>query len=517
MTQNKRIILNTVATYGRSMFGVLCGIFSARWVLAALGQVDFGLYGLIGGLIIFVSFLNIQLASAITRYYAFSIGQAKASCDKQDALGECQAWFSTAVFTHTIFPMVLMALGWPIGEYAISHGWIVIPDVRVCACVWLWRFVCLTSFVGMLNVPFQAMYTAKQYIAELTIYSFVQTIFRTAFIYYMFIHPGYWLVKYGIMMCVISVVPQVVIAIRAIFVFPECRLRIDSLCVPWRLAQLGRYAFWQMFGGLGYIACHQGMGVLINQFFGPALVGSFSVSQTVAGEAASLTGALQGAFSPAIISACGAGNLERMRSLSFKACRYGTLLTLLFALPMALEIDELLEIWLKEPPPFAAGVCLCALAFIVIEKLSIGHLTAVNASGNVARFQMSRGVLRMSVIPIALILGFCDCSVASVTCALPISVTLVVLCDVVLARRIVGMSVRYWISNVVLPLIIVFGIAACVGTAIRLLMVQSLARLLVSSALTIVIALFLSWGFLFTVDEKEFIKSRLNRMWKRVN
>ena len=86
MTQNKRIVLNTVATYGRSMIGVLCGIFSTRWVLEALGQIDFGLYGLVGGLVIFISFINIQFATAISRYYAYAIGVAKISEDKSKAI-----------------------------------------------------------------------------------------------------------------------------------------------------------------------------------------------------------------------------------------------------------------------------------------------------------------------------------------------------------------------------------------------------------------------------------------------
>lgn len=182
MTQNKRIILNTIATYGRSMIGVLCGIFSTRWVLEALGQVDFGLYGLVGSLVIFVAFINIQFSTAIARYYAFAIGEAKVATDKNYALNETRSWFTVAVLIHLILPTILVGIGYPIGSYAITNGLLNIPSDRTDVCLWLWRFACLSCFIGMMSVPFQAMYTAKQYIAELTIYSLLQTIIKTAFI-----------------------------------------------------------------------------------------------------------------------------------------------------------------------------------------------------------------------------------------------------------------------------------------------------------------------------------------------
>lgn len=516
MTENRRIALNTVATYGRSIFGVLCGIFSTRWVLEALGQVDFGLYGLIGSMVIFISFLNIQFASAIARYYAYAIGAAKASMDNKSGMEECRAWFSIAVLIHLVLPGCLLAVGYPVGIHAIDNGWIEIPPDRLSACVWLWRFVCASCFVGMLNVPFQAMFTAKQYISELTIYSFMQTVMRTAFIGYMVSHPRDWLVGYGLGMFAVSVIPSILVCIRAHWIFPECRFQFRFLKQLWRVRKLGSYAFWQGIGGSGYIASHQGMSILVNNSFGPRLTGSFSVAETVAGEAASLTGALQGAFAPAITTAYGEGNMVRMRDLAYHACRYGTLLTMLFAVPMALEIDTLLRIWLKDPPPYASEMCLCALAFITIEKLSTGHLTAVNASGRVARFQLFRGLLRVSVIPIALLFYFMQLGVSLTVMALPISAGMVVLCDVWLARTRVGMDVVRWLKEVLCPLMAVGGISLIVGFIPHLSMVSTLGRLFVSTILALVAMLTAAWWIVLSNKERERIARMVLSCIKRL-
>ena len=114
MSPNKRIFLNIIATYGRSLFALVCGLFSARWVLEALGKEDFGLYGVVGALTIFISFLNTLLSGALGRYYAFSIGEAKKAAEEgraADGLENCRQWFNTALSIHTIVPVVLMLIG----------------------------------------------------------------------------------------------------------------------------------------------------------------------------------------------------------------------------------------------------------------------------------------------------------------------------------------------------------------------------------------------------------------------
>ena len=386
MSPNKRIVLNILATYGRTIVGVLCGIFSTRWVLMALGKEDFGLFGLVGSLVIFMSFFNTQFAGALSRFYAFAVGEARVAVDSFAALEECRKWFSVGVAIHTVVPLLLVAVGYPVGAWAIRSGVVGVPAYRIDACIWLWRFVCLSSFVSMLNVPFNAMYVAKQYIAELTIYSLAQTLARTAFIYCMTLLQGDWLVTYGLATCLILIVPQVLICIRAIVVFQECRLRLAYMMLGSYMKKLASYAGWQTFGGLGYLARHQFLTVVVNRFFGPKITASFSVGGTVSGEAAALTGALNAAFAPAITTACGEGNWDRVRKMAYQACKFGTLLTLLFAIPMGLEMSEILRIWLKDVPQWTEGICLVMLAVVVVEKFSLGHGIGVNASGRVARF-----------------------------------------------------------------------------------------------------------------------------------
>lgn len=516
MSPNKRIFLNIAATYGRTLLGVVCGIFSTRWVLMALGQEDFGLFGLIGSVVMFLSFFNTQFAGALSRFYAYSVGQARVAADAEMALEECRKWFSAGVMIHTVVPLLLTIVGYPLGTWAIESGVIGVPEARVEACLWLWRFVCASTFVTMVNVPFSAMYTAKQYIAELTLYSVAQTIFRTVFIYYMTLRPGDWLVRYGLMMCLVAGIPQILICLRAALVFPECRLRFKYLWFWAYMRQIGLYAWWQTFGGIGYLARHQFLTVIVNRFFGPRITASFSVGGTVGGEAAALTGAMQGAFAPAITTACGEGDWSRMRAMSYQACKFGTLLTLMFAIPMGLEINELLHLWLKEVPLHAEGICLIMLAVIVVEKFSLGHTIGVNASGQVAKYQVFRGLSCLTAVPFSIVAVLAFRHVYAVAFALLLTTCIVCCSDVCLARRRIGLSVRHWLVRIIAPLFVATCLTVLVGSLPRFFMMASFVRMVVTTVFSLASLLSISWYFVLDPTEREFVCAKVRAGFHRL-
>lgn len=482
----------------------------------ALGKEDFGLFGLIGSLVIFLSFINTQFAGALARFYAHSIGRAKVADDKEQALEECRKWFSVGVVIHTLLPVVLVLIGYPIGAWAIESGVVGVPVHRVVACVWLWRFVCISAFVFMVNVPFNAMYVAKQYIAELTVYSLAQTLVRTAFVYFMTLREADWLVTYGFAMCLVMVIPQIIICVRAVVVFTECRLRIRYISLWDYMKQLASFAGWQTFGGLGFLARHQFLTVVVNRVFGPKTTASFSVGCTVGSEASALTGALQSAFAPAITTACGEGDWRRMRVMAYQASKFGTLLTLLFAIPMGLEIEELLRLWLKDVPQWSEGICVAMLGVVVVEKFSLGHIIGVNASGRVARFQVFRGLACFTAVPFSMVAVVLWRHVYAVAAALLLTTCIACCSDVWLARTRIGLSARYWLSKIIVPIGVVSTIVCGIGLLPRLFMLPSFMRIVVTTVFTIFALVPLAWLLVLDTEERQFVLSRVATIRNRL-
>ena len=516
MTENRRIILNVVATYGRSLFVLVCGLFVGRWALMALGQVDYGLFAVVGALMVFISFINNVLAGSISRFYAIAVGRAKkasvGATGVEDSLEEGRRWFNTALSIHTVVPLVLMTIGYPIGMWAVEH-WLTIPPDRIEACRWVFRFACLSGFVGMVNVPFTAMYTAKQYIAELTLYSFATTTFNVCFLYYMVTHPGDWLARYALWTCLLSVVPQAIICLRAMAIFPECRLRWRYWYDLAYLRQVGAYAIWQLIGAVCGLLRTNGITILINKMFGPHANASMGVAQSVNSHASSLASALFGAFSPAIITAFGEGDLPKMKRMALRACRFGLLLSLVFMLPLALELPEVMRLWLKTPPDYAIGLCWCMLLIYLIDISSYGHMIIINASGKVAAYHSTLGAINILVVPVAWFCAHMGVGVYGAIGGVLIGDLLLNSgIRVLFARRLLGMGARAWLFGVMVPVVVLTTLCGAVGLLPQLWLGPSFWRLLLTTALTEVFFLPLAWRFVLDADERAYAQNALRRI-----
>lgn len=503
LTENRRIALNVVVTYGRTVIDVLCSLFAVRWVLMALGERDFGLYGVVGGLVIFMSFINGLFSSAVARFYGYEIGRMSVSDDRALALEECRKWFSSAVVIHTVIPVILVMVAYPLGVHAISHGWIGVPQDRITACCWVWLFVCIDGFTAMMSAPITAMFTAKQNIAEMTFYSMIYTIGRTLFIFCMTLIQRDWLVPYALGICLIAQLPRVCLTIHALVRFEECKFRFGVLRELWRCQKLVSFVGWRCFTGLGDIAKGQGIAMLVTRVFGATANAAMSIGVRLGGETAVFSSALQNAFAPAITTACGAGDYEKMRCLAFRVCKYSTLLVMIVAIPMMIEVKEVLQLWLKTPPQLSEGICFCIIISCVIGRCSFGHTIAILAMGKIAVYSLWHGLSLMSSIVIAGLFVLLGCGLYSVGVAIVIATALSVVADLIIARRLLGMSICLWGKMVLYPLITVTIITTTVGMIPSIIMPQSPFRLFVTAVFCIFIFVPVTLFFLEKLERQK--------------
>lgn len=498
MESSKRIILNTCATYGRSLFALLVGLFTARWVLLSLGEVDFGLFGVVGGLIALCAVFNALLTSATTRFFAVAIGEAR-NQDRESGEENCRRWFNVAVLAHGVLAVVLVSVGYPIGVWAIEH-WLTIPSERIADCIWVFRFSCLTAFVNMVNVPFNGMFVAKQEIAEQSLYSSFQTVFMFLIAGYMILHPGDWLFGYAALMSANSMIPELVICLRACMKYRECRLDFRQMRDLARLRKMALFALCQAFTGIGFICCNQGMNILVNKVFGPVLNASMGVATKVQTHASALTAALGNAFQPAIAAAWGAGDAAKMRRLSLQVTKFGLFGALVFVMPLLVGIDGVLKLWLKDPPPHSSLLCACLLMAFVIEKFGYGHEMALNAVGRIALYQLCLG-LSMILVPCLAVAGiWLGYGIASVGGALVLGCCVGVIVRICFGWRIAGMRLMTYLVNIPIKVAVVaaasFGLGRMASAMCRGAMVSLFLSMFVGAAVVL-------GGFLVLVLDAE--------------
>lgn len=505
MTDRKRIAINALATYGRTVYSVACGLFVSRWVLMALGSVDFGLYGVVGGMVLFVSFLNNVLGAAVSRFYAYEVGASL--LQPEDGLSRCQGWFSTALMLHTVIPIILLSVGYPIGCYVVKCFLTVPPD-RVHDCLWVWRFACITSFVGMVTVPFSAMFTAKQEIAELTAYSTISTTLNILFVYYMVTHQGVWLAKYAAGSCVISSFPNVIITLRAILKYKECHLRINECIDICRIRKLAVFAGGRMICAFSQLIGTTGVNILVNKILGPVRNSAMSVAVGLANHGNGLTSSIVCAFTPAVTNAAGAGDLGKMRGYVYNTCNFSAFSSFLFFVPLVMELHQVMTIWLKNPPLYCPEVCFWIILSLLVENVGGGMGLGVAAVGRIVKFQACEAIAWVLMLPISYFLIHTQLAIVGVGMAFFIMRCVILFIRVMFERSISGISAREWFRRTLRPLLWVLIFSMPLSLTVRLLMPQSFIRLVCVCVCYESMYLFLSWRMLVPENVKARIKDR---------
>lgn len=515
MSPSTRILMNTLATYGRSVVALALGLMSTRWVLQALGSDDFGLYGVVGSIIVFITYLNTTLAGAVTRFYAFSIGWAQ-TVGAEEGFLDLRKWFNMAVFIHTVLPIILILIGYPLGCYAINN-WLVIPPERILACTWVFRFALCSAFFSMATVPFVAMFQAHQLIMELSIVSILQT--AVNFICaYMLLRVRYdHLTVYAFYMMAVAIAFGVIQFLWAVCRFKVCRIRFAEMVDRKRFVEFFSFAGAKLFGSTCVILRTQGGCVLLNQFFAPFVNAAYSVSVQVSGHTAALSQALIGALQPAVASKAGANDITGMVRYAISSCRIASLLAMVFIVPLVVEIDEVLYLWLHNPPQYASSFCVCMLIMLLFDKMSVGYMLAANAYGKrIIVYELALGLILVSALPLTHICFLRGLTPYSLSMCLAATMFVNALGRVAFCQWQLGMSMFGWFKSVAMPVIAVSAVGYAVACGVRGLMDLCLVRVFAVSLASLAVILTLGWGIVLSQDERRFFLRFWEKMKDRV-
>lgn len=514
MKASTRIILNTGASYARSVFAIVMSLFSTRWILEALGQSDFGLFGVVGSLIVMITFLNGGLQVGVTRFYAYAIGEGENE-SKAAATDRLKRWFNTAFSIHLVLPLILILIGWPVGEYAIEH-WLTIPDGRLNASLSVFRVSLLTAFMTVFGVPFVAMYSAHQRIVELSIFGMLRTsaVFVVA---WSLLHVSSdRLVVYAYAMAGISVVISIIQIGRAIVCFPACRLNWNYIYSKPQMTELFGFVGWKMFGMSCVTMRAQGTPMLINLYFGPLVNAAYSVANGLSTQATALSQSLTSAFRPAVITAEGKGDREGMLSMALQACKFGSLLILIFAVPLILEMRNLLDLWLKTPPAHAVSICQWLLGMLIVDRMTTGHMLAVNARGKIAFYELIQGLLLLSALPVMWLFFKAGQGPWSVGGALFASMLVYCIGRIAFAKFLLSFPILPWLRRVALPVLTIVLLVFMVGILSTESLPMGFIRLGVTSVLCALTSSALAWLVLFNQSERMFVLSGFRKVLSKL-
>ncbi len=505
---NNLIIVNILTTYARTLLVVGMGLFSTRWVLQTLGKEDFGLYSVVGGLIGFMTFIGDSMAVSVQRFYAYSIGEGNPEGVKR--------WFNTAFISFGIFSILLVILGVPIGHYLISNV-MTIPPGRGQTCLW----VCDLSIVGavatMLSAPYVGMFVARQRIFELSLWGMLSSLLAFGLAWYLLQAHGNLLLIYAIGTILLQLLIKLIQVFRAQWIFKACHINYSYWFDKKQFKELFSFIGWNLFGSMGSMVRALGTPFLINIFSGPAVNSSYGIANQVHRHSKVITEVLLVAISPEITAREGAGKRDKMISLSLRTSKLAIFLTYLWLIPLFIEINYVLEIWLKEVPEYAGTFCRIVFLSFLFIIATHGYRSAVMATGNIKKFQLTLGTILMLTFPLVWGIYKLTDSPALAVSTLPLISVIYSLGQLYWTKQLLDVPYSYWIKGVLIKSLLVLIPTLIVSLFLKYWMDSSFVFLILLSVTSFLTTCISSWFFGLDETEKDFIREKIERIILKIN
>ena len=387
---NKRIAKNTLLLYLRMIFLLSISLFTSRVVLQTLGVEDYGIYNVVGGVVALFAFLNGAMTGATQRYLNFDLAK-----NDTKALSET---FSTALIIHSLIALTLILLSETVGLWFMYEK-MVIPEERMTAAMWVLQCAILVMSVNIISVPYNAAIIAHEKMGAFAYISLLEATLKLLIVYMLYISPVDKLILYAILLLTVSVVIRFVYSSYSHKHFKETHFRFIWNTV--KLKEMGAFASWNLIGNLALMGVTQGLNMLLNVFFGPVVNAARGVAVQVQGAIQQFANNFQTAINPQITKSYASNHLEYMHSLICRGAKFSFFMVLFMSLPFLIMTDQALALWLKTPPAYTSTFLRIILLNVMIDCLSNPLNNAVNASGKIRTFQLTNGVLMLSVVPLA--------------------------------------------------------------------------------------------------------------------
>lgn len=387
---NKRIAKNTAALYVRMLFLMVVNLFATRVVLQALGVVDYGIYNVVGGIVALFSILSHSLSTASSRFLNFEMGRGH--------FDRLKAVFSTSV-TIQIALSVIIAVLTEIGGLWYLNNKMVIPVERLIAANWVFQFSILTFCVNLISVPYNAAIIAHEKMSAFAYISIYEGVAKLLVCYLVMVSPIDKLITYAALIFIIQ------LTVRSIYTwycnrhFEECVYHF-SYDKP-LMRELFSYAGWNFIGSAAAVLRTQGGNIIINLFAGPAVNAARGVANQVNHAVSGFSNNFMTAVKPQITKSYAAGDIAYMTTLVNQSARFSFYLLLFLSLPIIVNIDFILSLWLKTVPDSTSIFVVLTMIFTMIESFSQPLMTAQLATGKVRNYQLIVGGINLLNLPVS--------------------------------------------------------------------------------------------------------------------
>ena len=385
----KTIARNTAFLYVRMLVVMAVSFYTSRVVLHALGETDYGIYDVVGGVVTLLSFVNGSLAASTSRFLAYVLGRGD-SC-------RLSATFSAALNLHIGAALLVIILGETLGVWFLYNK-MTIPADQMTAAFWILQFSIVTTCFTFTQVPYNASIISHENMGVFAYLGLYEGFSKLAIAYLIQLSDGNRLVLYGLLLMINVILIQLFLRFYTHRRYSECSIRIVRDKTLYR--KLLSYSGWDIFGNVALMAQTQGLNIVLNIFYGPVLNAARAIAVQIQSGLRSFILNFLMAVRPRVVKLFAAGEYDEMYNLTFYACKIAYFMILALVLPIAFDLDWLLHAWLGDKvPPYTAAFAWVIMGIVLTDSFHLAFLMSFHAIGRIKTGNLVCGTLMILALP----------------------------------------------------------------------------------------------------------------------
>ena len=386
-----RVAKNTLFLYARMLLILLVNLYTSRVILKTLGFDDYGIYNLVGGLVSLFAFMNSSLSGAASRFIAYSLGEGK---------GEGKTVFSTLLTIHSIVAVILVVLCETVGILLFDQ--LVIPESRILAAKVTLHLAVIATAINVIRIPYNASIIAHEDMKVFAYVSVLEVVLKRLIVFLLNAILYDKLITYSWLYLGVTVLISLVYALYCVFSYDESKtfLGLDKLYFK----KVVGFFSWDLYGNLSVAANAQGTNIILNLFGGVVVNSACAIANQVRGAVSGFASNFMLAMNPQIVKTYAGGELDQTKILMARGGLLSFALMWLFALPLMLEVEFVLDIWLDDVPEYTAPYVVMALIFSLIQTLYSSVNIGIHATGRIKGLSFIGGSMLMAGVLISYVM-----------------------------------------------------------------------------------------------------------------
>lgn len=480
---NKRIAKNTLLLYVRMLLMMAVNLYTSRVILQVLGVEDYGIYNVVGGVVALFGVISGSLSTSTQRFITYEIGKSD--------YNNLSRVFSISMYIHIAMCIMILLLAETLGVWFLNNQ-MQIPEGRTTATMWVYQCAVISSIIMIMSVPYNATIIAHEKMSVFAIISLLEAFLKLAIVYLLSIFDIDKLLLYAILLVIVQLIIRFCYTYYCNKNFSETKI---IMVKDFSLAkEIGMFSLWSLFGNVAYVSYTQGLNVLLNLFFTPTINAARAIAIQVQSAINQFVSNFQMALNPQITKSYAAGNLLFMQSLVFRSARFSFYMLLILSLPILIEADKILYLWLTIVPEYTPTFLRLILLTTWVNSIANPLIVSVKATGHVKQYECIVGVIMLLILPISYVFLYLGYPPYVVFVVHLIMEFIAQFARIMITRKLIGFSICEFCKHVISRIMLVTAIAIILPCVLNLVLSKSLLSffiICISSVLSCFMSIYL--------------------------